>query len=112
MQVRDVFSLGRLGGSRGVLGGRSGRRGGWVLSLGKLGAGQQSYYLEAVARGVEDYYGGRGEVAGRGLARARRHSRWRASLTATALRRCWKAGTRIPVSRWAGSGRIMSRGSI
>ncbi len=36
-----------------------------MLSLGKLGAGQQSYYLDAVASGVEDYYGGRGEVAGR-----------------------------------------------
>jgi conjugative relaxase-like TrwC/TraI family protein len=38
---------------------------GRMLSLGKLGAGQQSYYLEAVANGVEDYYSGRGEVAGR-----------------------------------------------
>jgi hypothetical protein len=36
-----------------------------VLSLGKLGAGQQRYYLEAVASGVEDYYSGRGEVMGR-----------------------------------------------
>ncbi|MDP9336717.1 MAG: relaxase domain-containing protein [Actinomycetota bacterium] len=36
-----------------------------MLSLGKLGAGQQSYYLEGVARGVEDYYSGRGEMPGR-----------------------------------------------
>ena len=66
MQVRDVFSRGLLGGSDGVAEGWVAFAGGGrVLSLGKLGAGQQSYYLEAVARGVEDYYGGRGEVAGR-----------------------------------------------
>ena len=46
-------------------GGSRGAGGGGVLSIGKLGAGQQSYYLDAVASGVEDYYGGRGEVAGR-----------------------------------------------
>jgi conjugative relaxase-like TrwC/TraI family protein len=36
-----------------------------VLSIGKLGAGQQSYYLESVSNGVEDYYSGRGEAPGR-----------------------------------------------
>ena len=66
MQVRDVFSRGRLGGRAGLAGWSLGWAGGGrVLSLGKLGAGQQSYYLEAVARGVEDYYGGRGEMPGR-----------------------------------------------
>jgi conjugative relaxase-like TrwC/TraI family protein len=35
-----------------------------VLSLGKLAAGQQQYYLDAVARGVEDYYTGAGEAPG------------------------------------------------
>src|SRR5262249_22197274 len=41
----------------------------WValLSIGKLGAGQESYYLTTVAAGVEDYYTGRGEVPGRWL---------------------------------------------
>jgi len=34
------------------------------LSIGKLAAGQQSYYLNAVANGVEDYYK-RGEAPGR-----------------------------------------------
>ena len=60
MQVRDVSSRGRFaeGWVAWVGGGR-------VLSLGKLGAGQQRYYLEAVASGVEDYYSGRGEAAGR-----------------------------------------------
>jgi len=36
-----------------------------VLSIGKLGHGQESYYLQAVAQGVEDYYVGRGEAPGR-----------------------------------------------
>ncbi len=36
-----------------------------MLSIGKLGAGQQSYYLESVSNGVEDYYSGRGEAPGR-----------------------------------------------
>ena len=38
-----------------------------MLSIGKLAAGQQQYYLDAVAAGVEDYYAGRGEVPGRWL---------------------------------------------
>ncbi len=36
-----------------------------MLSISKLGAGQESYYLDAVARGVEDYYVGAGEAPGR-----------------------------------------------
>src|SRR5439155_14985732 len=36
-----------------------------VLSIGKLGQGQADYYLEAVARGIEDYYTGAGEAPGR-----------------------------------------------
>ncbi|MDP1793537.1 MAG: MobF family relaxase [Acidimicrobiales bacterium] len=35
------------------------------MSIGKLAAGQQDYYLNAVAKGVEDYYAARGEVPGR-----------------------------------------------
>ena len=36
-----------------------------MLSIGKLGRGQENYYLETVAKGVEDYYVGRGEAPGR-----------------------------------------------
>lgn len=36
-----------------------------MLSIGKLGAGQETYYLEKVADGAEDYYAGEGEAAGR-----------------------------------------------
>jgi conjugative relaxase-like TrwC/TraI family protein len=43
-----------------------------VLSIGKLGQGQESYYLEAVAQGVEDYYTGVGEPPGRWVGSAAR----------------------------------------
>ncbi|HEU4943704.1 MAG TPA: MobF family relaxase, partial [Solirubrobacterales bacterium] len=35
-----------------------------MLSIGKLGGGQETYYLEKVAEGAEDYYSGEGEAAG------------------------------------------------
>jgi conjugative relaxase-like TrwC/TraI family protein len=38
-----------------------------VLSIGKLGRGQEGYYLSAVALGVEDYYTGEGEAPGEWL---------------------------------------------
>lgn len=36
-----------------------------MLSIGKLGKGQERYYLDKVAEGAEDYYSGEGEVPGR-----------------------------------------------
>ncbi|MGE5527202.1 MAG: MobF family relaxase [Methanosarcina sp.] len=36
-----------------------------MLSIGKLGRGQERYYLEKVAEGAEDYYSGEGEAEGR-----------------------------------------------
>ena len=43
------------------------------MSLAKLGRGSEGYYLDAVAKGAEDYYVGRGEApgywAGRGAER-------------------------------------------
>jgi conjugative relaxase-like TrwC/TraI family protein len=38
-----------------------------MLSIGKLGIGQERYYLEKVAEGAEDYYSGEGEIAGEWL---------------------------------------------
>src|ERR1700710_388914 len=35
-----------------------------MLSIGKLGKGQERYYLEKVAEGAEDYYSGEGEEPG------------------------------------------------
>src|SRR4051812_48458673 len=40
-----------------------------MLSIGKLAAGQEGYYL-ALAAGVEDYYTGHGEPPGRWAGRA------------------------------------------
>jgi conjugative relaxase-like TrwC/TraI family protein len=57
-----------------------------VLSIGKLGRGQESYYLQAVAQGVEDYYLGSGEAPGRWIGDG---SRWLAlagEVDAAALR--------------------------
>ena len=39
-----------------------------MLSIGKLGAGQHSYYLDKVAEGAEDYYSGEAEAEGTGSA--------------------------------------------
>jgi conjugative relaxase-like TrwC/TraI family protein len=38
-----------------------------MLSIGKLGKGQERYYLEKVAEGAEDYYSGEGEEPGQWL---------------------------------------------
>jgi conjugative relaxase-like TrwC/TraI family protein len=35
-----------------------------MLTIGKLGSGQEAYYLEKVAGGAEDYYSGEGEAEG------------------------------------------------
>ena len=35
-----------------------------MLSIGKLGRGQENYYLATVAKGIEDYYTGSGEAPG------------------------------------------------
>ena len=39
-----------------------------MLSIGKLTIGQQKYYVDQVAQGIEDYYAGAGEAPGRWLA--------------------------------------------
>lgn len=36
-----------------------------MVTIGKLGSGQEAYYLEKVAQGAEDYYSGEGEAEGR-----------------------------------------------
>jgi conjugative relaxase-like TrwC/TraI family protein len=41
-----------------------------MLSIGKLGAGQERYYTEKVAEGAEDYYSGEGEAEGQWLGTA------------------------------------------
>ena len=60
-----------------------------MLSIGKLGKGQERYYLEKVAEGAEDYYSGEGEEAGPVAGRRRRAS-WacRARSSPTSSWRC------------------------
>jgi conjugative relaxase-like TrwC/TraI family protein len=41
-----------------------------MLSIGKLGAGQERYYTEKVAEGAEDYYSGEGEAEGQWIGTA------------------------------------------
>ncbi len=41
-----------------------------MLSIGKLGQGQEAYYVETVAKGAEEYYLGQGEAVGRWLGRS------------------------------------------
>lgn len=41
-----------------------------MLTLAKMRAGQQQYYKDAVARGLDEYYTGAGELAGRWMGRA------------------------------------------
>src|SRR5215217_3759110 len=36
-----------------------------MVSIGKLGKGQETYYLDSVAGGADDYYSGEGEAPGR-----------------------------------------------
>src|SRR5437764_7608285 len=46
------------------------RHTGRMLTIGKLGAGQERYYLDKVAQGAEDYYSGEGEAKGRWMGNA------------------------------------------
>jgi hypothetical protein len=49
-----------------------------MLSIGKLGTGQESYYLEKVAEGAEDYIPARARRRATGLATPPATSAWRA----------------------------------
>ncbi len=51
-----------------------------MLSAGKLGRGQERYYLDKVAEGAEDHYTGEGEAEGAGSAMLPRRWACRARL--------------------------------
>ena len=36
-----------------------------MVTIGKLGKGKESYYLDSIADGADDYYAGEGEAPGR-----------------------------------------------
>ncbi|MDQ3964614.1 MAG: relaxase domain-containing protein [Actinomycetota bacterium] len=57
-----------------------------MLNIGKLRAGGGDYYLNSVAKGVEDYYLGSGEAPGYWLASGAREMRLEGEVTETALR--------------------------
>jgi len=56
-----------------------------MLSIGKLGAGQERYYTEKVAEGAEDYYSGEGEAEGYWLGDAARELGLQGEVTAEQL---------------------------
>ncbi|HLZ37925.1 MAG TPA: hypothetical protein VKP64_09250 [Mycobacteriales bacterium] len=64
-----------------------------MLSIGKLAGGQEGYYLQAVARGVEDYYLGSGRRRATGSHRLQRLCVWRGGWTRRRCGRCWTPGT-------------------
>jgi conjugative relaxase-like TrwC/TraI family protein len=57
-----------------------------VLSIGKLAAGAEGYYLQAVASGVEDYYLGSGEAPGQWIGAGSARLRLCGMVTADDLR--------------------------
>lgn len=59
-----------------------------MLSIGKLGRGQESYYLGKVAEGAEDYYSGEGRPRVIGLATLPRTSASRARSSPPSSSRC------------------------
>jgi conjugative relaxase-like TrwC/TraI family protein len=56
-----------------------------MLSIGKLGVGQERYYTERVAEGAEDYYSGEGEAQGYWLGDAARELGLQGKVDADAL---------------------------
>lgn len=65
---------------------RSAWRHGWVLNIGKLRAGGEHYYLNSVAKGVEDYYLGSGEAPGYWIASGAQDLGLSGEVTEAALR--------------------------
>jgi hypothetical protein len=66
-----------------------------VLSIGKLGRGQASYYLDQVAARPEQYYTGAGEAPGRWAGSAAAALGLRGEVDADALHRASRANTRV-----------------
>ena len=84
------------------------RRGGGMLSVAKLTLGQEAYYEQQVARGLDDYYAGRGESPGIWAGSGSAGSGWSASSATAIWARCCGASTRRARSgcaRRCGSGR-------
>lgn len=79
------------------------------MSVSKIGAGQEAYYLDAVAQGVEDYYLGHGEAPAGGRDRHPYFSGSKEKCTPTICVQCCRAATPGTVSRWSRPARTGSR---
>jgi conjugative relaxase-like TrwC/TraI family protein len=76
-----------------------------MVTIGKLGKGQQTYYLDTVAGGADDYYAGEGEAPGRwvgvGAAELELQGRVeRDQLTAVLNARDPRSGEQLPRRLW------------
>src|SRR5918994_927271 len=76
-----------------------------MVTIGKLGKGQEGYYLESVAAGGEDYYSGEGEAPGRwlggGAAELELHGQvGREQLTAVLNAQDPRSGEQLPRGLW------------
>jgi hypothetical protein len=76
-----------------------------VLSIGKLAHGQESYYLETVAAGAEEYYVGGGEAPGVWLGGSAVRLGLVGEVDGGALGTCWHTPTPPPAPRWLVGGR-------
>jgi len=59
-----------------------------MLSIGKMGVGQEGYYLGKVAEGAEDYYSGEGRPRAAGSVTPPRTSGCKARSIPTSSSRC------------------------
>ncbi len=83
-----------------------------MLSIGKLGQGQERYYLETVAEGAEDYYVYAGEAPGRWVGGVSASLALSGDVACDAFTAVLKGTDRGTAARWRGTkGRRRCRGS-
>lgn len=73
-----------------------------VLTIAKMGAGQEEYYLGKVAGGLEDYYSGAGEVHGQWIGRGAERLRLSGDVDGAQLRALMEGLTPDRSARLAG----------
>ncbi len=83
-----------------------------MLSIGKLGTGQEMYYLEKIAEGAEDYYSGEGEVAGQWTGDASRELELSGEVGADQLTAMLTGRNPIDGSPLLGSQGVRGKGSV
>jgi conjugative relaxase-like TrwC/TraI family protein len=83
-----------------------------MLSIGKLGTGQERYYLEKIAEGAEDYYSGEGEVAGQWTGDAARELELSGEVEADQLTATLTGRNPVDGSPLLGSQGVRGKGSV